>query len=309
MKKNKLFYVACVVLLVGLASFSYVLADSDKSKEDSGKSEQAKEAEKLGSTLEVSISNKGKVEVRGAKVTSVSGSTVNASTSWGSANFVWAVNITGDTKIVKKSDDKSSIGEIAVGDFINFKGNLVVTSASPITVNASWVKNLSGQKKNSSFNGIVKSIDAANKKFVMTSTKNGDISVVVSGSTKFEKGDKKGAFTDIAVTSRVLVKGLYDSQLTQLTANSVKVYVPKTVAKNLEGKIKVLPGATAPTTLVITDDDEDYTVNIATDTSILNKSWLKVPLASLKIGDEVDAYGVINANKSIDATVVRDTSL
>lgn len=325
MKKNKLLYVLLgVLVLVGIASFSYALAENnnnnndnsnsnvksnDKSNEDHGDNIQAKEAKQRGTTLEVHISNKGKVDVRGAKVTVISGNTVNATTSWGVANLSWSVNVLSDTKMIKRSGSRSLISEISVGDLINFQGNLLTTSASPIVVNATMIKNWSLPKKNSSFNGTVKSVDATNLKFTLGSDKNGDITVVTSSSTKFEKREGVGAFTDIVVGAKVLAKGFYDSQLKQLTASEIKVYVPEVVRTNIDGKIKSLPGVTAPTSMVITSGDKDYTVNIATDTSILKSSWLKVALSALKVGDKVKVYGVVNSNMTIDATIVRDANL
>lgn len=233
MKTNKLTYVLSTILVLGGLAFSgYVLAENngnnDKSNEDHGKSEQAKEAHKRGSTLEVHISDKGKVLVRGAKVTAVAGNTISASTSWGVANLAWTVNLMSDSKMIRKSEGKSSMAEISVGDLISFQGNLVTTSVSPIIVNATIVKNWSIQKRNESINGTVKSVDATNLKFVLASSKNGDITVSTSSSTVFKKGDNAGVFADVVVGVRVSVKGLHDSQLKQLTASEVKISVPET---------------------------------------------------------------------------------
>ncbi len=158
MKINKILYVLSVMLILGsVAFFGYVSADnSNRGGEDNGKGVQAEEAHQKGSTLEVHISNKGKVNVQGAKVTSISGNTINASTSWGSVGLSWAVNVLSDTRLVRRFGGTATISEISVGDFIGFQGNLVTTSASPIVVNATKVKDWSIQKKDTTeFNKTV----------------------------------------------------------------------------------------------------------------------------------------------------------
>ncbi|MFA5841217.1 MAG: hypothetical protein WC847_03050 [Candidatus Paceibacterota bacterium] len=233
MKTNKLYYVlGSMLILSSLAFFGYASADNDKSNEDRGKSEQSKEAHMRGSTLEVHISDKGKVDVRGAKVTAISGNVITASTSWGVANLVWSVNVSSDTNIVRLYGGKSLVSEISVGDFVSFKGNLVTTSASPIIVNATMVKDWSIQVRNASFNGTVKSVDVPNSKFVFSFNKNGDITVTTSASTKFTKGEVAGVFADVIVGAKISTKGLYDSQLKQLNASEVKVKIPEVVSLN-----------------------------------------------------------------------------
>ena len=230
MKTKKISYILSAALILGsLAFFGFVSANNDRNGEDNGNSVQAKEAHVNGSTLEVHISDNGKVLVRGAKVTSVSGSIVSAVTSWGSLNINWTVNVMSDSKMIRKSGNSSSLSEILVGDFISFQGNLVTTSSSPIVVNASVIKNWSAQKN-----------------------------------------------------------------------------VP--VRTTVEGKLKSLTSTSIPTSIVVTSGDKDYTVNIATDTSVLNSSWLKATLSSFKVGDKVRAYGTVT-NLTMSATVVRDTNL
>ena len=80
MKKLSIITGFVTVVALGLM-FSFapaVHADNDKNEEHE---KERKEIKATGSTLEVHISDNGKVLVRGAKVTSVSGSTINATTS------------------------------------------------------------------------------------------------------------------------------------------------------------------------------------------------------------------------------------
>ena len=153
MKIKKLLYVLSAVLILGsVAFFGHALANTNNEKdEDRGNSEQAKEAQKRGSTFEVHISNKGKVNVQGAKVTAISGNTINASTSWNLVSLNWAVNVLPETRFIRRFGSKSALTEVSVGDIIGFQGNLVNTATSPIAVNATIIKDWSIQKKNASF--------------------------------------------------------------------------------------------------------------------------------------------------------------
>src|SRR5258706_9486282 len=107
MKKYLGFVLVAAFVLLGAGHFVKAENNGDEGMRN------AKEAHNLGSTLEVHFFDSGKVLVRGAKVTSVSGNTVNASTAWGSVNFNWAVNVDpNDSKVVRKFGGVSSISEI-----------------------------------------------------------------------------------------------------------------------------------------------------------------------------------------------------
>ncbi len=299
------FFLAALTL-VGISTSADDNKDEDK--ENRARSEHAREARAHDSTLEVHFFDNGKVLVRGAKVTAVSGNTVNAVTAWDAVSLSWGVNVLPDTEINRRFGGRSSVSEISVGDFISFQGALLYTSAFPIMVNAKVIKNWSVQKKNASFNGKVKSVDSVNSKFVLSSER-AEITVMVSTTTLFKKGDGTGVFSDVAVGGRVLAKGLYNSQLMQLSADEVKIYSPEAIPTTVEGIIKSIAGTTLPASMVVTSDGKDYTVNIATDTSVLNKRWLRATLASFAPGNKVRVYGTVNAGLIVDATVIRNVSL
>ncbi len=266
------------------------------------------EAKELGSTYEVHFFNDGKVLVRGAKVTSVSGNTINATSTWGTVVLSWAVDTTNTSSFVRRYGGQSTIAEVAVGDYLSFEGALVTTSTSPIGVSAKSIKNWSVQKKNAVFEGTVKSVDSANSKFVLTTEKSGDITVVTNASTKFKKGNAVGTFADVLVGGKVMARGVYNNQLLQLAAEEVRVKVPETQSVAKEGTIKSIASTTAPTSMVVTIGGIDYTVNVATTTSVLNNSWVAVALSTYQVGNSVVVHGPVNGT-TIDATVLRNKSL
>ena len=230
MKTKKLSYVlATMLILGGLSFYGFTSANNDKSGEDNGNSMQAKEVHTIGTTLEVHISDNGKILVRGAKVTGVTANTVNASTSWGSINLNWTVNVMSSSQMIKKSGANISASLISVGDVISFQGNLVTTSPSPMIVNASVIKDWSAPKN-------------------------------------------------------------------------------MAIRTTIEGKIKSITSTIVPTSIILTVGNNDYAVNIANDTSILNSSWQRANLGSFKVGDKTRVYGTAT-NLIMNATVVRDTNL
>lgn len=99
-------------------------------------------ARAVGSKLEVSIADSGRVIVRGAEVVEVSGDTLRARTEWGAAALTWTVQTDGGTDFVVKDGSGTDIDEIDVGDYVSFSGQLDGGSGT-FTVDADVVKNWS----------------------------------------------------------------------------------------------------------------------------------------------------------------------
>ncbi len=97
------------------------------------------------SGLEVQIGESGRVLVRGATVTGVSGNTITATTVWGSASVTWTVNAS-NAQFVDRGGRNAGLADISVGDTVSFNGSLN-TSASAFSVNATTVKNWSKDRK------------------------------------------------------------------------------------------------------------------------------------------------------------------
>lgn len=216
-------------VLVGSLGMVAQANDDQKSNDNKWYGEHKLEANKKGSTLEVNIGNDGKVLVRGAKVTSVTGSTIMALTEWNGASLSWTVNTDANSKFIKRSGGASNISEVKAGDFVSFSGSLM--AGTTFTVQAKHIKNWSS------------------------------VAVVKQGKT------------------------------------------------TLEGKIVSIAGTTLPNTFVMKSGDTNYTVRVATNTSVLNTLWLRSSLVSFATGDSVRVYGVVNTDNTIDATVVRDTNI
>lgn len=89
--------------------------------------------------LGVNIANNGLVFVRGARVMAISGGTIQADMSWGSASFIWVVQTTGTTKFFSHQGQKQVISDIKVGDVLNVTGKLV-SKDNQFIINAEFVR-------------------------------------------------------------------------------------------------------------------------------------------------------------------------
>ncbi|MBP7805219.1 MAG: hypothetical protein KA052_03320 [Candidatus Pacebacteria bacterium] len=219
------------VVGLGLYGGSRVSANNNDMKRMHDFGEQFKKAHENGSTLEVHISDKGAVLVRGAKVTAINGAVISATTAWNNSNISWMVATDANTKFSNRLGGANNLSGIAVGNVISFSGSLASSASGTMGVSASHVKDWTKQ-------------------------------------------------------------------------------VPVNVKTTVEGKVKSAPlSANAPTTLILTVDDRDYTVRIASDTSVLNSLWLRTAISNIRVGDKVRVYGMVNSDFTIDATVLRDTNL
>lgn len=293
-----------LVMSLGLAHSAFADNDHDQ---------QNREARRAGTTLEIHVTDSGKVLVRGAKVTGVTGSVVTATTAWGNAVATWTVNTGSTTQLVRRyGGAMTSLSEITIGDFVSFSGTIATGATSPFVVDAKVLKDWSIQKKNATFEGTITSVDGANSSFVLTSNNRGAVTVKVATTTEIKKDSTSGTFADIIAGLRVTATGLYNNVNSTLEATHVKVKTAnpvQTQATTIEGTLVSLAGTTAPTTFTMQSRGTTYTVSVATTTSVLNRNWLSATLSQFVVGNTVRVYGVINPDATVQATVVRNTSI
>lgn len=96
----------------------------------------------VGSKLEVAISDNGRVIVRGAEVTDISGAVITARTEWGASALSWTIETDSETAFVQKGGSGSALADVSVGDYVSFSGQLD-EDESAFTINADAVKNWS----------------------------------------------------------------------------------------------------------------------------------------------------------------------
>ncbi len=131
-------------------------------------------------------------------------------------------------------------------------------------------------------------------------------------STKFiELKNGQSSVSDVKVGDLVSFNGnLMAGSTFTVQAKQVKNWsvMPK-VKTTVEGKIESIAGTTVPTTFVIKSGDKSYTVKVSATTSVVNEKWLAAALTAFQVGNQVRVHGMVNADNTIDATVVRNVSL
>lgn len=257
--------------------------------------------------LKLEINHSGHILVRGAVVTSMASSTINASLTWpNGAKVDWVINVP-ESEFVNRLDRDAKFSEIQNGHVISFSGELTGGSSSGLAVKAKVVKNWSVQKVKINPFGIIQSINSAAKSFVVQTEERGSPTVFVSGATEIIKNKATATFEALRVGDRAHVKGLWDRAANTIQAERIKVFVEnRRVFEN--GRLKSLAGTSRPTTAVVTFKGIDYTINLDVDTAVIKKNWAPVNLSDFEVGDHLRVYGVPDGT-TIEATVVRNMNL
>ncbi|MBI5732856.1 hypothetical protein HY967_02785 [Candidatus Jorgensenbacteria bacterium] len=255
---------------------------------------------------EIHILPEEKVIVRGAKVTAVYGTTLSVSTTWGSTIVNWNVRTNQNTEFIRLSGEKAVFSEISIDDIVSFQGKLS-TETSALIVNAQIVKNWSLTKTRLVLYGIVKSVQ--NSTFVLETEERGLVTIVITNSTKITKGEELTTAKSLEEGKQVTVRGLWDTRLKKLEAQTMKIHLPGSDRTTIEGTLAAVFSVTPPTIMRVTIGKTDYVANITEDTTIINALWKRIPLSSLLIGHTVRVYGTVNPNATIDTAVVRDITL
>ena len=175
----------------------------------------------------VSITN-GKALVRGAKVTSVSGSTINATVTWGTSTLNWTVNTDGATKYYNRLGNTGVFADIVAGDSISFAGTI---SGNGLIVLATAVKDQTGSVSNATLSGKVQSVNAGGLSLVISKGKDehnqsGNLTIQTNASTVITMNGSTLPFASIVIGDKVKATGLLNADGTTLTATNVEVTRP-----------------------------------------------------------------------------------
>lgn len=205
---------ALVIAALMLAIPMYALAESGGKKNGSGPTT-------VGSTLEVHIGNNGGVLVRGARVTSVSGSSITATTAWGSTNMTWTIRTDGTTQFLGRNGETITASTIVTGDYVSFAGTINSSFASP-TVDAKVVKDWSIPQSETKVSGTVQSINVTGNSLIVVNG-NGTTTVAVTGSTKITSGKDTVTLSSIVPNDKVKASGSFNASTRTLTATALVV--------------------------------------------------------------------------------------
>ncbi len=174
-----------------------------------------------GSGVEVHITGNGNALVRGAKVVSVSGTDVSATTAFGPSTLSWIIHTDTSTQFVRRFGGASSVAEITAGDTISFSGPLATSSG--LVVNAKIVKDWSILKTRSMLTGVVASINAGSSSFGLSTNNHGTVTVNVASSTILMKNGINILFSLLGIGDKVKASGTFDAQASTLAAERIDV--------------------------------------------------------------------------------------
>lgn len=173
----------------------------------------------------VAMSTEGKVLVKQAKVTSVSGSVINASVTLGSGTLSWTVTTDSATKFYNRTGSAGVIGDIAVNDLITFGGDL---QGNGFTVKALAVKDMTGVVTNATIGGKVESINTTALSLVLDKSRsaNGNdkkITVQTSASTAISMNGSVLPFASILASDKVKATGTLSADGLTLSATTLVI--------------------------------------------------------------------------------------
>lgn len=89
--------------------------------------------------LEIHIANNGLVLLRGARVISISGSSIRVDMKWGSADFTWVIQTNSNTKFITSTGEKETLAKISVGDIVTVTG-MLIGGGTESTIDAEFVR-------------------------------------------------------------------------------------------------------------------------------------------------------------------------
>lgn len=171
---------------------------------------------------QVSIAGTGQVIVRGAKVISVSGSTLSVSTGWGATAIQWTIRTNGSTKFYPSGTSTDILRSIKAGDLLSFSGELDANGR--FVVNATAVKDSMLLKEAHVIEGTVASIG---ENTLTLSSEEGTSTVSVYSSTIITLDGDTASLEDLQVGDTVKVQGTYNTVAKSMSADRVSFFTPE----------------------------------------------------------------------------------
>jgi len=166
------------------------------------------------------------------RVTAVSGNQITASSVFGDSGKTFVANTNASTSFALRGGNAISIGNIAVGDLILIRGSLQSQSGSSYTILATnvrdWGRADALLNHKGRIAGTVTAVDSASGTFTLGTKSGGSVTVIVNGSTTVKNGTTTStgtsAISNVAVGSKVGVKGLWNAFLNAMTAIKVRLF-------------------------------------------------------------------------------------
>jgi len=216
---------------------------------------------------------------------------------------MYTVNITKDTKLVRKFNGESLLDEFGTGDILEVTGAITAT-----TIEATRIKNTTIQRVGGVKQGIITSIDAAASKFVMKPHGATAETVTVPNLGKIFKGTIAGTFSDLAVGQTVKVVGLWRKTTHTITADRVLIKLTE-----LNGKVTATNCTASPATLTVDvkkgKTTTAWVVKVDALTSLRDNRQNQITCAMISVKDTVHIRGFVTGTATMTALQVHDSSI
>jgi len=217
----------------------------------------------------------------------------------------YTVEVNAETKIVRRFNGTSDLGEFLIGDTLQVKGKLSDSAANIIT--ATWIKDLSVQRAGGTFHGSIITLDCANSKFTYLPDKREQQTVYLSANTKFIRAGEKIVCADLKNGERAIVIGLWRETSKSIYTDRIIVMM-KTLSGTLT-KIELTNGGLPATLTVLLKNNQTWTVNVTSATKLYRRYMGTATIDEFAVGDTIEARGTKGAGNVLNAKVVRDKSI
>lgn len=179
---------------------------------------------RLQSSTGVVLGTNGAVRVLGAKVTSVSGSDINATASFGNSSLNFVVHTDANTKVNGKlMSDASLLSGLKAGDSVSFAGTITSSTSSAVTVDGDQVASpafIGNAKDKTNFNGKIEAVNTSDNSFTM-SLRGKTVKVSVSNSTAITLDGTASALLSLQPGNEVKIVGDLSADGSVITASKV----------------------------------------------------------------------------------------
>jgi hypothetical protein len=246
----------------------------------------------------------GTITVSGTLAT-MSGVSAPATLTITAGATTYTVEVTADTKIVRRFNGTSDLNEFIIGDTLQVKGKLSDSSANIII--ATWIKDLSVQRAGGTFHGNIVTLDCANSKFTYKPDKRVEQTVYLSVNTKIIRGGEKISCADLKNGERAIIIGLWRQADKRINADRIIVFM-KTLSGTIT-KIETTNGGLPATLTVLHKNSQTWTVNITSSTKLYRRYMGTATIDEFAVGDKIEARGTQGTGNIINAKVVRDNSI
>lgn len=298
---------AMALIVTALAPMSAFAKSDDGSSRGKTISSIAREAREHGKESEKEERENEKQEKKDSRVTqkkstiegmvtALNGSAISVKRGNGSVIIVQAAN----AKIVRRFGAAMTLADIQTNDRLVITGT--VTTGTEIT--ATLIRDISLQTRSGIFSGMVASVSAEAKTFVLQTNKRDSQTIIVNTATKITKNGNVATFGDLAVSGTIRVAGVWNRTNESVTATSISITTPL-VRVHVQGKVTV-DGDSEVT--IVTDDQKTYIVDLK-KSDVRFSQEERMNKKQIQVGDRLDIWSKSEVNSTrLNAYAIRNLS-